>query len=199
LYRDANPRDMAIVRSSDGGETWSAPAAVGRFQWDITACPHVGGGLAIDSNSGGGGGGTRDADTHALVWTARDHDMHGVFALNSSNNGVTWTDPIRLGPHSASRPDLCAARDGRLVAAWDADSDSDADESAASATQRRGIYIATSADGGVTWSRPRRLSSANNFASHPRLIATPAGVRAFWTETPAGQPIIWSSAPVPVE
>ena len=176
LYRDASPRDMAIVRSGDRGQTWSEPTPVGRFDWDITACPHVGGGLASDSA------------LHAIVWTARDQATHGVYVLTSSHGGATWGDPVRVGASGASRPDLCAARDGRLVAAWDSDGDAD---------ERRGIYVATCADGGVTWSNAVRLSAPTHFASHPRLIATRDGVRAFWTETPTGKPVIWRSAPVP--
>jgi hypothetical protein len=170
LYRDASPRDMAIVTSTNGGATWSTPVAVGKFDWGITACPHVGGALAANGDA-----------MHALVWTAKDNDVHGVFSLNSTNAGVTWNAPVRIGPHEASRPDLAVDKDGRLIATWDAG---------------RAIYVTSSTNAGQTWSAGRRLNENNASGSHPRLIRTAGGVRAFWTETPAGKPANWASAPV---
>ena len=181
LYRDANPRDMAMVCSDDAGQSWNSPVPVGRFNWDITACPHVGGALAFSS----------DTAAHALVWTAKDNVVHGVYALNSSDGGMTFAPPTRLGPHSASRPDLCATRDGRLIATWDAHAADDT-----SPTLARGIYTATSRDAGQTWSTPRRLSHPARTATHPRIGRTGTAARIFWTESPPGGPTTWTSGPV---
>src|SRR3712207_7239577 len=53
LYRDKNPRDMALVASADAGATWGEPVRVGRFDWDFDGCPHVGGGLATAQTGAG--------------------------------------------------------------------------------------------------------------------------------------------------
>ena len=182
LYRDNNPRDMALVRLIAGGETWSTPTPVGIFNWEITACPHVGGALAFSSTNA----------AHALVWLAKDNDAHGVYALSSSDGGTTFASPQRLGPHSASRPDLCVAANGHLIATWDADAADDA-----SPTLIRGIYIAASSDAGQTWSTPRRLSDPARVATHPRVARTSTAARIFWTETPPGGPTTWASSPIP--
>jgi hypothetical protein len=39
-------RDMYLVRSSDGGRTFGAPAKLGRGSWSLEACPMDGGGVA---------------------------------------------------------------------------------------------------------------------------------------------------------
>ncbi|MEA2735055.1 MAG: hypothetical protein QOE14_1506, partial [Humisphaera sp.] len=152
LYRDNGPRDMAMIRSADGGDSWSASTPVGRFRWDITACPHVGGALCVAAGA-----------VHALVWTAKDQKTHGVYALNSADGGATFDSPRRVGQAGGSHPDLCATPDGRLIATWDADGGDGA---------RRGIFIARSADGGRTWSEPRRMSDPAMFATHPRVVRT---------------------------
>ncbi len=180
LYRDANPRDMAVVRSDDGGERWTTPTPVGRFNWDITACPHVGGALALSAGA-----------AHALVWVAKDKQTHGVYALNATGDLENFATPQRLGPHSASRPDLCLTDDNRLIAAWDADAVDDA-----APTQLRGIYTCTSTDAGRTWSTPCRVSDPARTATHARLLRTRSGGRVFWTETPPGGATSWSSSGV---
>ena len=80
LYRDKDPRDMAMLMSNDRGETWATqPVAVGAFDWQFTGCPHVGGAIAP-----AGGTGERLA---AVVWTAKGDGVMGVFALTSGDDG----------------------------------------------------------------------------------------------------------------
>ena len=173
LYRDANPRDMAMVSSADAGRSWTTPVTVGAFDWSITACPHVGGAIAFS-----------DARTaHAAVWTAKDADAYGVFVLCSPDAGVTWGAPIRIGPPEASRPDLAAGPRGDLTLVYDAYVEGG-----------QGVFAVSSSDGGRIWSTAQRLSSAGATATHPRLVTTPAGVRAFWTERKSDGRSVWLSA-----
>jgi hypothetical protein len=172
LYRDANPRDMAMVSSADAGRSWTSPVTVGAFDWSITACPHVGGAIAFS-----------DARTaHAAVWTAKDTNAYGVFVLTSPDAGRTWGAPIRVGPAEASRPDLAAGPGGELTLVYGAYVEGE-----------QGVFAITSTDSGLNWSNPRRLSSAGASASHPRLATTSAGVRAFWTERKSDGRSVWLS------
>jgi hypothetical protein len=173
LYRRKDPRDMAVINSTDAGWTWSDPVAVGAFNWTITACPHVGGAMAFS--------GTRTA--HAAVWSARDTQAHGVYVLHSRDAGVTWSVPQRVGPPEASRPDLCVDHQGELCLVYDAYVDGG-----------QGVFAVSAADGGKRWSSPRRLSRAESSATHPRIVATPSGPRVFWTERQPGKPPVWLSA-----
>jgi hypothetical protein len=172
LYRDKDPRDMASVCSRDGGRTWAKPARVGEFDWDIRACPHVGGGLALAPHGSSLLG-------HAAVWTGRTA-RQGIYYLASFDGGATWGEPKRLGDSRSWHSDIAVSEGNEVAAAWDA------------RTERGlAIFMAISRDGGRTWTEPRRLSREGASASHPRVISTPRGFRAFWTEWADGKDVEW--------
>lgn len=172
LYRDKDPRDMGLVRSSDGGKTWTKPITVGKFDWDIEACPHVGGGLALVPHGS-------SLIVYATAWSGRS-EVRGAYSLTSFNGGETWSEPKRLGDPRSWHSDLTAADGGELAAVWDARTD-----------KGRAVFAATSQDRGRTWTEPRQLSAEGTSASHPRIISTPWGFRAFWTETADGKVTTW--------
>lgn len=171
LYRRKDPRDMGFVQSADSGKTWSQPVTVGAFNWTINACPHIGGALAFGKS------------VHAFVWTAKDNDAHGVYLLNSTDAGATWSAPKRIGSPDGSRPDLAQGANGNLLATWDD-----------YVGGQQSIFTATSTDDGATWSAPARLSESDASATHPRVIWTSRGPRIFWTQQRPNQPVEWLSA-----
>lgn len=174
LFRDKNPRDMAVISSADHGAHWSDPAKVGRFNWDFQGCPHVGGGLIV-----------RGSTLHALVWTgAADHS--GAYHLFSSDQGRSWSAPQRLGDSDARRGDLATIGSQSLAAVWDRVGDG---ESA--------VFAASSSDGGKTWSEARQLSSKGINAAYPRIVAVSGGYRVFWTEAATGKPSVWKMSSLP--
>lgn len=171
LYRDKLPRDMSLIASTDGGARWSDPAKVGRFNWDFTGCPHVGGGLAVRGDA-----------LHALVWTgATGHS--GAYHLVSEDRGQSWSAPQRIGDADARRGDLASSGGQSLAAVWDRVGDG---ESA--------VFASTSANGGKAWSEPKQLSAKGINAAYPRVIAVAGGYRVFWTESATGKPGVWQSA-----
>jgi Neuraminidase (sialidase) len=177
LYRDKDPRDMALLRSNDAGHTWDAPVTVGAFDWNFTGCPHVGGALAA--------GGADKQNLSAVVWTAKGGSAFGVFALSSKDAGKTWGSPTQLGGPQASRPDIAAAGD-RVIAVWDEFLEgADAAGNAA--------FAATSTDAGKTWSSPQMVSDPKVSISHPRIVTVGNGFRVFWTEQSSGKPVRWAS------
>lgn len=173
LFRDKNPRDMAVISSTDHGAHWSDPAKVGRFNWDFAGCPHVGGGLIV-----------RGASLHALVWTgATSHS--GTYHLSSPDQGQSWSAPQRLGDADARRGDLASTGAQSLAAVWDRVSDGEST-----------VLASTSANGGQTWTEPKQLSAKGANAAYPRVVAVSGGYRVFWTESATGQPSVWKSAPL---
>ena len=165
LYRDVAPRDMSVVRSDDSGNTWSAPATVGRFGWNASVCPHVGGALAVlrhDSKS----------SLHAVVWTGHE-SASGAYALGSTDDGATWTHPQPLGgPSSGAWHADISSDASTLAVAWDAFTESGT-----------AIFASVSTNAGRSWSPPARLSAEHATATHPRVsvpasaLNVPASVR----------------------
>ena len=170
LFRDKNPRDMAVISSTDHGAHWSDPAKVGGFNWDFQGCPHVGGGLLA-----------RGTTLHALVWTgATGHS--GAYHLLSSDQGQSWAAPQRLGDADARRGDLASTGAQSLAAVWDRVGDGEST-----------VFAATSSDGGKTWSEAKQLSAKGINAAYPRVIAVSGSYRVFWTESATGKPSAWRS------
>ncbi len=171
LYRDAGPRDMRVAQSVDGGVNWHRLGPAGAFNWKFDGCPHMGGGLAVTGD-----------DLHSIVWTGEEQHA-GLYYLRSLDGGRSWARPIGLGGKNAGHSDLAALDANRLIAVWDAAGPEDS-----------AILAAQSSDSGRTWSTPQRLSAPGVIATHPRAVATPFGVRAFWTESRAGAANGWAMA-----
>jgi Neuraminidase (sialidase) len=178
LYRDRDPRDMAIVTSDDNGRTWSKPVTAGRFGWDINGCPHVGGGLSAVPTSTG-------VTLHAAVWTAKNETAHGAYALSSTDGGKTWGEPLHLGNSQSWHPDI-ACEGTTVVAVWDAYMDGGT-----------AVFASASRDGGKAWDLPKRLNTDGTTADHPRIIRTRNGFRAFWTQQATDKGTTWAAQTLP--
>lgn len=181
LYRDKEPRDMAIAWATPANTsgTWSAPVSVGGFKWDFQGCPHVGGGLAAGGESG-------SPTWHAVVWTGME-DSLGVHHLSSTDAGATWSKTQHIAGQGASHPDI-AAQGQKVVMVWDT-------------TNERGSHIEAtlSEDGGKTWRAPATLSRPGASASHPRVVRSAMdGFRVFWTQRQAEGHTTWELTPFPL-
>jgi hypothetical protein len=161
------PRDMALMQSSDNGVTWQRTSTVGEFNWQFEGCPHIGGGLAIGE----------DNALYSTVWTGVEGKA-GLYTLHSADNGNRWSPPHAVG-NLASHSDI-AVNKQQIMAIWD-----EREPDGAS------IFSAQSYNGGVSWSTPKRLSATRIMATHPRLVATPSGFLALWTEKHNKQPNQW--------
>jgi hypothetical protein len=171
LYRDKDPRDMALARA-EPGQAWKRVGTVGSFDWAFEGCPHVGGGVARS--------GQADGPLHAVVWTGRE-DKLGVYWTASNDSGRTWSEP-KLLDAKGRHCDL-AANGSALAVAWDGARDG-----------APPIRVAVSADGGGAWKATRRLGSPSASASHPRVLATKAGFLVVWTEAAGAAGAAWRSA-----
>lgn len=173
LYRDMEPRDMALAQSNDGGLSWQRTSTVGEFNWIFDGCPHNGGGLAISG----------DRSLHSLVWTGAENKA-GLYHLYSADGGKIWSAPQAMGVEPPAFHSDIAVIDAEHVAAiWDA-----------LGPEGSTVMISESADNGGNWSSPRLLSAAGSSASFPRLIATQSGWLAMWMEQKSGAAKQWMSA-----
>ncbi|MEO6025781.1 MAG: exo-alpha-sialidase [Candidatus Binatia bacterium] len=152
--RTGNDRDVFVARSTDGGVTWSAPAAVaanattdrGTDQRPQVTTDRIGQWLIVWASN----------DT--LVGTkGNDFD---VMVARSSDGGASWTAAVPLNGNATSdhglddRPQIATDGHGTWVAAWISDENlggllgPDLD-----------VLTARSIDGGATWSAPAPLNS----------------------------------------
>ncbi|PPD33415.1 MAG: sialidase [Methylomonas sp.] len=172
LYRDMQPRDMALAQSADSGKSWQRIGSVGEFNWTFDGCPHNGGGLAGN-----------DVNLHALVWTGVENKS-GLYYLQSADNGKHWSAPQAMGAGTlAFHSDIAALGSKRVLAVWDA---TGADGSR--------VMMSESLDSGSQWSVSKQLSSPGSSASFPRIVATDGGFLAMWLEQKPGGFKQWMTA-----
>lgn len=148
-----NVRDhaFAILGRNDG-----APVRASLDGWKIDACPHHGPGLAP---AAGGG--------YHAIWfgerAGRTEVRYGLLASDGRPHGETRELPDERAEHA----DVLA--EGRQVAIVWRSFDG----------QRTHLRAWLSDDGGTAFSL-RELATADEENDHPRLLATPAGIRALW-------------------
>ncbi|MGV3721464.1 MAG: sialidase family protein, partial [Actinomycetota bacterium] len=115
-----NMRDIFLVRSTDQGATFSAPAPIEEYRWTIPACPFNGPSLAFDA-----------AGNLHMTWMTGGNAA-GKPLLGASTGATykvmyrrmeavsrNWSDPICLA--EGTHPKLLLTSDGSPVIAWDGD------------------------------------------------------------------------------
>ena len=171
LYRDVEPRDMALAATPDAGATWSRLGPTEAFDWRIDGCPHVGGGLAVTASE-------RGEELHVLSWTGKS-EVAGLYLETSGDGGRSWREPYPLAGAGAQHGDL-AARGEILAVAWDE-----------IVSGSRVVFAATSADAGASWTPRLRFSADGAKASHPLVVAVGDDFVVLWTESTEGSPAVW--------
>lgn len=150
-----NLRDMALGLSHDDGQTFRAPALVHDDHWQITACPHRGGAVGIDSSK-----------RLYASWYTEGANEQPRLLFTTSTDGQTFAAPQRLDASAASIPDhprMAVDAAGRLAVVWED----------ATAVRRR-VLLRYSTDGGATFSPIQSLSPALK-AYAPDIAVAPTG------------------------
>jgi hypothetical protein len=155
---EGSVRDHGIVTFADG----KTPGPVLRVSDDdavTDSCPHHGPSLAIG-----------DDGRYHVTWAAVGRKLKGVYYAHSSDQGVTFSKPLRLGSpdRQISRP-FVLAHAGIVYLAYKSFDG-----------ERTRIDLMTSRDGGQTWSTPRGLAETASESDHPLLIAGAGGVYLSW-------------------
>jgi lipid-binding SYLF domain-containing protein len=146
--------DILVARSSDGGATWTAPAALNAN-------------AASDSGNDHRPQVTTDGEeTWVASWSSRDSlgDTIGadgdILVVRSTDSGVTWSAPTALNTNAGSDAgedlysQLTTDGLGTWVAVWHSwDSLGD------TVGEDADILVARSTDDGVTWTAPAALNT----------------------------------------
>lgn len=172
LYRDIDPRDMALAVITPGGSGWQQRGRVGHFNWHFPGCPHAGG--ALEATSQG---------LHAIVYTGKT-GAAGLYHLFSADAGKHWRGPTQLSGPEGSRADLASGPNNRLAAVW-------ADRGDGGTR----VALAQSADGGQHWQRQPMPEISIRSGTRPRIEQTVAGWAVLWiTPTNNGSALVSAQA-----
>jgi hypothetical protein len=174
LYRDMEPRDMALAQSKDAGNNWHRVSTVGEFNWHFDGCPHNGGAMAFDS------GGL----LHALVWTGAENKA-GLYYVQSADAGATWSQPSVMGGDRglAFHSDIAAHDASHIAAVWDV-----------RGVDGSSVMFSESFDAGAHWQSAKQISAPGASATFPRLQASRSGYLAMWLEQEPGKVKQWAYA-----
>ena len=155
--------EIRVARSTDGGRSFSASVVV-----DRDACPCCRTSLARAPDG-----------TLFVAWRKIfAGDVRDVVVARSTDGGLTFGAPVRVHddgwvypgcPHAG--PSVAVDSAGVLHVVW-----------YTGATDRAGLYLAASRDGGVTFGPPQALNRGVAPVSHARLAPSGAGVVVAWED-----------------
>lgn len=153
---DGNIRDHALLKFSD----WRTPGAVrrvGRENWQIDACPHHGPALAIGENGG-----------YHAVWFSAAAGNQGLFYANSSDGGISFTQPHAFGGQGAGHPSVIALGAEAAIVWTQFDGENNR------------LLLMRSGDQGKTWAAPREIASTHQSADDAFLLSDGKSLYVSW-------------------
>lgn len=156
-------RETVVVRSTDGGSTFSSPVIVGQDRWVFPGCPHRPASIGTD----------RLGRLYVVWYTEGVDEIPAVFLAYSDDHGVTFSPKQKLNVSKGTFPDhpqMAVDPEGRLVIVWEEQS-----------PVRREVVMSVSLDRGQTYSTPQKLNEKKG--QTPFLSMNSKGLAALaWME-----------------
>jgi hypothetical protein len=143
----------AVIRSTDHGATWSTPVTIGVMNPHDLVDPKTGLGIrtgailpqvAVD----------RTTDRVYVAWETFGATAEGIVVTSSGDGGMTWSTPARVDPPTSNAwcATIAALPDGTVGTMYYDDRD---DGSGDMGPFDIAVFLATSVDGGTTWTEQR--------------------------------------------
>lgn len=137
---DGNIRETVVSRSTDGGQTFSAPVVVGNDRWVYQACPHRPASLGVDLLG----------RLYVVWYTEGADETPAIYLAYSDDQGKTFSEKQQLNRSKGTFPDhpqMAVDPEGRVMVIWEEQS-----------PVRREIVVSHSLDRGQSFSHPRKLN-----------------------------------------
>lgn len=155
-----NTRDFALARL-DG----SPPLRASDDGWEIDACPHHGGAIAVDAGG-----------AYHLAWFNNAPGRQGLFYRRTADRGKSFSAPLAFGDNDAQAGHAAVlALAAEVHLAW---REFDGKESA--------VLVMSSPDAGNTWSPPRRVAATAGASDYPLLAAGRGRIYLAWNTAREG-------------
>ena len=133
-------RETVVARSTDGGQTFTAPVIVGQDRWVFPGCPHRPASIGAD----------RLGRLYVVWYTEGVDETPAVYLAYSDDRGETFSPKQKLNVSKGTFPDhpqMAVDPEGRLVIVWEEQS-----------PVRREVVVSVSLDRGQTFSAPQKLN-----------------------------------------
>ena len=150
---DGNIRTPTVIRSHDGGKTFSSPVETGGAPWQLEGCP-----LKLTAMA------TTASHLHTLVHNGAE-DPPGLLYASAETSGSDFRSPEKIHPEAAisDSPALASIGD-TLLAVWHAKVDGP-----------RQIYYRFSLNGGESFLPVQQLDTGRASVGYPAAATTPDG------------------------
>jgi len=166
---DKSLRDNVIIRSTDGGKTFSEPQYFSEDGWIARFCPHAGPSMISDA----------EGNLHISWFTpgTTERGDEGIYYAMSEDGGLTWSDRERMAEtpsHTVLHAEVATDATGRVWIVW---------ENFAEGEMKPRIYFAHRGQNDSAWSKTIQVSTRDAVSSMlPMIAATRNGVYISWIE-----------------
>ena len=133
-------RETVVARSTDGGQTFTAPVIVGHDRWVFPGCPHRPASVGTD----------RLGRLYVVWYTEGSDETPSIYLAYSDDKGETFSPKQKLNLSKGTFPDhpqMAVDSDGRLVIVWEEQS-----------PVRREVVMSVSLDRGQSFSPPQKIN-----------------------------------------
>ncbi len=160
-----NVRDHLMIRSTDGGQTFSDPVVISHDGWSSTSCPHAGISIDVDSQN----------RIHAIWWSGgRTPDEAGIYYTYSEDGGKSFTPRQLLAEESADKvlhTEITIDKEDTVYVAWEGLKE-----------ERSQVFLAHRSAGKGEWSPTYQITDGTWNTFYPILVTDDKNLYISWTE-----------------